>query len=207
MLVLIDESGDTGFKQGSSRFFVMSLIVFPDSDENGRYIEAEKTADIIKQVQADLNKRHEFHFLICSHKFRTAFFRGLNVNNCNFKIYTLVIDKTKIHSPHMKSNTKSFYNFILKQLLSKNPINNANVKIDGNKSKAFKKELNAYLRKNQDGMISKCTFADSKNDSLIQLADMCCSAIAYKYNRSDKLQSDDYYNLLGKRIADIWEFE
>lgn len=55
--------------------------------------------------------------------------------------------------------------------------------------------------------MSKLKFADSKNDSLIQLADMCCSAIAYSYSRSDRLQSDSYVRLLGKRVQNIWEFQ
>ncbi len=90
MLVLIDESGDTGFKEGSSRFFVMTMIVFDDNDGDGRYPSAEETSLTIK------------------------------------------------------------------------------------------------------------------NDYLIQLADMCCSAIAYSYNRSDRLESDTYVKIRGTRIKNIW---
>ena len=131
----------------------------------------------------------------------------MNKHKCVFEVYALVIDKNKIYSPHLRSNTKNFYNFILKQLLAKNPIKEAKVKIDGRKSKVFKRELQAYLRQGQDGMVSKLKFVNSKNDFLIQLADMCCSAIAYSYNRADKLESDIYVKLLGQRINNIWEFE
>ena len=35
MLVFIDESGDTGFKvkQGSSKYFIISLVIFEDNEE------------------------------------------------------------------------------------------------------------------------------------------------------------------------------
>ena len=141
MLVLIDESGDTGFKASSSRYFVMTLVVFCDKDDCGRYAKAEHTASVIKDACNQLKTDQEFHFSKCSHKFRMTFFKSLNANNCDFKVYALVVDKQKIHSVHMKTNTKSFYNFILKQLLAKNPIRNGNIKIDGSKSKIFKKEF------------------------------------------------------------------
>ncbi len=207
MLVLIDESGDTGFKEGSSRYFVMTMVIFNDGDDIGRYPSAEHTSRTILQVKDEVKLKPEFHFSKCSHKIRHAFFNGLNKHKCDFEVYTLVIDKKKIHSLHLRKNTKSFYNFILKQLLAKNPIKGANVKIDGEKNKAFKRELKTYLRRDQDGMVSKLTFVDSKSDFLIQLADMCCSAIAYSYNRADKLESDIYLKLLGERVKNIWDFE
>jgi hypothetical protein len=206
MLVLIDESGDTGFKEGSSRYFVMVLVVFPENVD-GRYPLAEHTSGIIGKIKEETKHKPEFHFSQCSHKIRQSFFKGLNKHNCEFTVYTLVVDKKKIHSPQLRKNTKSFYNFILKQLLMHNPIEGATVKIDGEKSKAFKQELKTYLRRGQDGMLNKLKFANSKNDFLIQLADMCCSAIAYSYNRADRLESDTYVQLLGKRIKNTWEFE
>ena len=207
MLVVIDESGDTGFKEGSSRYFVMSMIVFDDNDGVGHYPSAEHASECIKKIFAETNHKPEFHFSQCSHRIRRAFFTGLNKNKCEFSVYALVIDKSSIHSPHLRSNTKNFYNFIPKQLLTKNPVQNAKVKIDGSKSKVFKKELNTYLRKGQKEMVSKLKFANSKNDFLVQLADMCCSAIAYSYNRSDKLESDSYIKLLGSRVQNIWDFK
>lgn len=206
MLILIDESGDTGFKQGSSRYFVMTMVVF-DNNDDGRYPLAEHTSSIIGQMKEETGQKPEFHFSQCSHKIRHAFFSGLNKYNCDFKIYSLVIDKQIIYSPHLRSNTKNFYNFILKQLLDENPIRGGNVKIDGNKSRIFIKELKTYLRCGNGKMVNKVKFANSRNDHLIQLADMCCSAIAYSYNRADKLESDIYKRLLGKRIINIWDFE
>jgi len=47
MLVLIDESGDTGFKDSSSRYFVMTLVVFKECDAHGRYPMAEHTSNAI----------------------------------------------------------------------------------------------------------------------------------------------------------------
>lgn len=205
MLVIIDESGDTGFKKSSSPYFIMSMVVFDDNNK-GRYAAAEHTARTIADIKHEVHQKPEFHFSKCSHKTRTAFFEGLNTHNCRFDVYALVIDKQKIYSPQLKNNSKNFYNFILKQLLKQNPIKQAVVKIDGTKSKTFQRALKAYLRHGQDGMVSKLKFANSKTDYLVQLADMCCSGIAYSYSRPDKAQSDDYVELLGSRIKNIWKF-
>ncbi len=207
MLVLIDESGDTGFKEGFSRYFIITMVIFRNSGKDGRYPAAEQTAAAIQKVKEDTKHKPEFHFSQCSHKIRQAFFQGLNKQDCEFEIYSLVVDKKKIHSPHIKTHTKDFYNFILKQLLSHNPVSNAKIKIDGEKSRVFRKALQSYLRQGQDGMLNKLKFANSKTDVLVQLADMTCSAIAYSYNRSDRLESDTYVRLLGKRIKNIWEFQ
>lgn len=47
MLVFIDDSGDPGFKinRGSSRYFVIALVIFKDE------LEAEKTAVAIKELR------------------------------------------------------------------------------------------------------------------------------------------------------------
>lgn len=96
---------------------------------------------------------------------------------------------------------------MLKQLLGHNPIENATVKVDGQKSKAFKKALQSYLRKGQEGMLKKLTFVDSHKDILVQLADMACGAIAYEYNRQDRMNAKEYRIRLGKKVKNIWLFQ
>lgn len=207
MLVLIDESGETGFKDNSSRFFILTMVVFREVDTEGRYPKAEQAANIIKQIMSETRHKPEFHFTDCSQRVRNAFFTGLNVNGCDFEIYSLVVDKKLIVSDHLKKNPQKFYNFMLKQLLTHSPVAGATIKIDGQKSKAFRKALQSYLRQGNHGMLAKLKFADSKQDVLIQLADMACGAIAYTYNRSDRLESDAYLKMLGRRVMNIWPFK
>lgn len=58
MLIFIDESGDAGFKfeKGSSRYFVVALIIFDDD------LDAEETALAIKKYRKSLNKSNQFEF-------------------------------------------------------------------------------------------------------------------------------------------------
>lgn len=206
MLVLIDESGDTGFKEASSRYFILTMVVFPQV-EDGRYLAAELTASVIKKVMLDTRQKPEFHFTACSQGVRSSFFHAMNESACEFDVYSLVVDKTLVTSDLLKKNSTKFYNFFLKQLLTNNPVDGATIKIDGQKSKEFRKALQSYLRQGNHGMLTKLKFCDSKSDVLIQLADMACGAIAYSYNRADKLESGTYKKMLGKRIKNIWMFK
>jgi Protein of unknown function (DUF3800) len=196
MLVVIDESGDTGFKNGSSRYFVMTMVVFQPLESGGRCEKAEHTAGIIKAAMKAAKHVPEYHFTQCSHTVRNHFFNALNAEECDFCVYSLVVDKELITSPHLRKSPKDFYNFVLKQLLSHNPIQGARVKVDGSARKDFKKALTSYLRQGQDGMVHSLKFVDSKKDVLIQLADMACGAIAKEYRMR-----------LGKRIKNIWKFQ
>ena len=57
MFVFIDESGDTGFKEGSSRYFVMTMVVFNDNDGDGRYPTAEQTSSVLLQVKSEIKHK------------------------------------------------------------------------------------------------------------------------------------------------------
>lgn len=207
MLVLIDESGETGFKSGSSSHLIITMIVFADRTTDGRYPAAEHAARVVSDLLISLRHKPEFRFSACSGKVREAFFRRLAAANVDFAVYAMVADKAKITSPHLRKNGKDFYNFFLKQLLVKNPIHNAVVKIDGQKSCQFRRALASYLRQGRSGMLEKLKFCDSKSDMLIQLADMACGAVAHQVNRTDRMGSDLYVKLLGQRIKNIWMFQ
>jgi Protein of unknown function (DUF3800) len=84
----------------------------------------------------------------------------------------------------------------------------ARIKIDGSGDAEFKKELSAYLRRQvRDGQIEKFSFADSRKDNLVQLADMCSGAIL-RAHRNDLRQNTTWLDMLRRfgRIDDIWKF-
>ncbi len=144
-LVFIDESGDPGFKvdRGSSRYFVIALIIFTDQ------LEAEETALIIKKHRREnyKNDNFEFKFNKLNHKRRKDFLE--TIKNCGFMIRAIVIKKDIIYSSELRNHKAHFYNYFLKQVLDKseNIINDAQVYIDGRGDKLFRRELQTYLKK------------------------------------------------------------
>lgn len=203
MLVLIDESGDAGFKlaRGSTPHFVVAMVIFDD------FKEAERASAIIEAARASLRIRPEFKFNKCSVQVKDGFFEA--VSPCKFSVRALVVDKSKIYSDNLRENKDRFYNFFVKTLLQHdgNALAGARVKIDGSGDREFKRELGAYLKREAgEGKIASVKFAESHRDNLIQLADMVAGAIARSYREGDRNAHDRWRKMLGDKIRNIWDF-
>jgi hypothetical protein len=206
VLVLIDESGDAAFKiaQGSTPHFVLAMVVFDE------FKEAEKAAKAIAELRHERGLKKEFKFSGCADPIKDAFFDC--VVHFNFSVCAIVVQKAQIYSTHLRSDKGSFYNYLLGKLLGKCRINlsGAIVKLDGRGSQAYKKGLQAYLRKQlKEGTVKSIKFADSDRDDLVQLADMVAGAIARSYREGDRKAASKWRSRLSKagRVKDIWDFQ
>jgi hypothetical protein len=205
VLVLIDESGDPGFKldRGSSSHFVLAMVIFSD------YQEAERASVAIAQAKTVLRVGKEFKFSSCADRVRDGFFEA--VQPCNFVVRALVVDKALIRSHHLQENTERFYNFFVQLLLRHDggAVAAARVKIDKCGDRRFKAELNSYLRRQlPKGQVATIKFVDSCSDNLLQLADMCSGAIL-RASRSDDRRNVRWLAALraSRKIQDIWPFQ
>lgn len=204
MLVLIDESGDPGFKlaRGSSSHFVVAMVIFDD------FKAAEHAAQVITRARTRLNVKPEFKFTRSHDHVRDAFFAA--VCPLPFRVRALVVDKTVIYSRFLRENTDCFYNFFVQTLMhnDNNALHGASIKIDGSGNREFKRNLQVYLRRQlPQGCVRKLRFVDSVNDDLIQLADMCAGAIL-RARRTDNRREDRWLAMLrdARRVKDLWDF-
>lgn len=201
MLVVIDESGCTGFAQGSSSHFVIAMIIF-DS-----FNDAEQTANVIHKLKRELNMRREFKFSACDNLKRDAFFEA--IKSCRFSARLFVVEKKLLYSEHLRNNDDAFVNYCLKNLMQAgmHRIKEATFKIDGKGSRKFKRNCATYLRRHlDDGVIKKLKFCDSQSDVLIQLADMMVSAYSRPFNNPDKQNAFRWRNMLERKIENVWNF-
>ncbi|MBB5704273.1 glycosyltransferase involved in cell wall biosynthesis [Ochrobactrum daejeonense] len=202
MLVFIDESGDPGFKiaKGSSDHFAVALVAFKDVDQSVRTIKA------ISDLARGLRSYSEFKFSRSRPEIRDAFFEA--VSPFDFCVRAIVIRKEDLYSQKLRTDKSSFYSFFVKSMLKfdNGLLKDAKVVIDGSGERSFRNELAAYLRKHTgEGSIKKVIFSDSKNDRLIQLADMCVGAIARSYS-PEKKDADRWMRKLSPKIEDVWNF-
>lgn len=192
--LFIDESGDPGLgvNSGASKSFTMVAILFDD------LLEMETVSLEIKKLSRKLfkNDYHEFHFVHEKNIHRLEFFKL--INQFNFKILTSITEKT---SELMLDN---IYKKSLKEICSKiqNDKSTYSFKFDGTVSKSYKfgveKELRAISKNNF--LVNKIKFANSKNDSLIQLADMCAGVIRRK-REGYILTSNEMYSFIKDKIV------
>ena len=203
MLVLIDESGDAGFKlaRGSTQHFIVAMVIFDD------FKEAERASDIIEAARTTLRIRTEFKFNKCSGQVKDGFFAM--VAPCKFTVRAIVVDKAKIYSENLREHKEMFYNFFVKSLLQHdhNALVGARVKIDGSGDREFKRELAAYLKRESTGRkIVSVKFVESHRDNLIQLADMVAGAIARSYRVDDRNEPDRWRKMLNNNTGHWGQF-
>ena len=207
MLVFIDDSGDPGFKfdKGSSTHFVIACIVFDDN------LDAEETALKIKRLRRSLGWRddHKFKFNKASKDIRLAFLN--EIKSCKFRVRAIVADKSIIRSVELRRNKNKFYNYMIKEVLSKSAgkITDGRIRLDGHEDRSYKKAATTYFRQqaNPDGSIIKdMKFVNSKNDNLVQLADMVAGSLL-RTTQKRKTDSDIYLKVINKRTEDIWYFK
>lgn len=208
MLIFIDDSGDPGFKikKGSSTHFVITMVCFDDE------LEAEKTSIAIKELKRKLGYKdyEEFKFFKSCKDHRIEFLK--TVSKFNFRVRSLIVDKERIHSQKLINNKDSFYSYFVKEALKNNgsTILEAKIRIDGSGNKIFRNNFISYLRKElnskEKNIMKNCKLVDSKNNVLIQLADMIAGSVNRSENKCKK-DSSDYKNIIKNRIEDEWFFK
>ena len=208
MLVFIDDSGDAGFKldKGSSRFFVIALVIFDDE------LEAEKVAVTIKELRRrlDFPEDMEFKFFKSKNSTREAFLKS--IAPFKFRVRCLVIDKAQIHSEELRNSKNSFYSYIIKTVLkhSDGSILDAKIKIDGSGDRIFRRNFLTYLRRELNigdrKVMDHCRLVDSQSNVLIQMADMIAGTIRRSYDE-DKSDGVELKKIIRKHIEDEWQFQ
>lgn len=198
MLVFIDESGDPGFRtdKGSSPIFVAAMVIF-DSGE-----DAMRTERVISDALERLRAKLEFKFNKCDTRVRDGFFEA--VQDCPFIVRAIVVRKEVIWSPRLRTDKENFYRYFVRQMMTYDGdrLTNAKVIIDGSGDREFRNMLKTTLRRQIGTKVRDIRFANSRNDILVQLADMCAGAIARSY-RTDRKNANRWRLMLRPRINDI----
>jgi hypothetical protein len=182
MLVFLDESGDTGWKQntGSSANFVVSLVLFNSNDEAGA---CDRSIDKLRTKIKRPN--FEFHFAHNSHKTRLEFLR--TVAEFDFSVITIAIHKDPNSSMKDIYKTKnSFYRYACHTVMAlAGPyLDHATIIMDKGNTDTFYGALRKSLRKLLDdkerAKIKKIKPQDSKKNNLLQLADYAAGIASRK---------------------------
>ncbi len=175
MLIIIDESGDPGFKPSSSSHFMLGALLFTD------YKDAEILSKKVAKLRNHLGFKREFKFSSTSEKNKIKFFE--EIKEVDFKFISVCINKKNIFDKILKSNPKEFYYYCLRSLL-KNIKNEVHlIKIDNLGNNDFKFTC-AEICKDFFPK-AKIKFVKSSDDSLVQAADMF-TGLCIKENLSKK---------------------
>jgi hypothetical protein len=201
MLVFIDESGDPGLKaeKGSSKFFIVSLVVFED------YQEASACDQRIELLKKELGypPNFEFHFKENSHKIRLAFLEA--IRPYNFFYFGIILNKSpeKLWGDGFR-NKESLYKYACGLVFenAKPYLEEATIIIDKSGNQVFRNQLAKYLRQKINSAkgpktINKIKLQYSQKNNLLQLADYIAGTI----NRSaqNKKFAKDYRKFIAHK--------
>ena len=198
--ITIDASGDAGLQDSDTDQLVVAAIITDDED---RAILLREAIDLFRRSLgwADLN---EFKF---SKTEKGILLELINViKDYDFSAYVVVLDKTKNNIESIPKGKVPIYNQVIKELLLRVSKDNQLVTIDGKTGKRYDKQVRVFLRQclRENGIInSRIRFVDSREDSLVQLADIVAGAIARTYK--NKPDARKYAKLLQGKITSIDE--
>lgn len=203
MLVFIDEAGDTGRKieSGSSRFFVISLILFDDHDEA---IACDQRINLLRR-ELKVHDNFEFHFSHNSKRVKINFLKA--IQPYRFVYFSVIIDKEprKLWGNGFLSK-ESFYKYACQMVFTNAApyLDKAIVILDKTGNPDFRERLAKYLRNklnsNDRRVIRKIKQQRSSSNNLLQLADYISGITSRK--AQGKTDWKDYYKFIAAK--EIW---
>jgi len=180
MLVFIDESGDSGLRitEGSSRYFVISLVVFEDHQE------AEACDQRISLLVRELGYKQDFyfHFFENSHRIREAFLKAVAPYDFVYFGFVLNKDPSKLWGEGFKVK-ESLYKVACSYVFenAKPYKNKEKVIIDKTGKQVFRSQLASYLKRriNEENkqIIKEVKMQSDRGNCLLQLADYIAGVI------------------------------
>jgi hypothetical protein len=142
----IDESGDLGDSEGSSKFMVISALLVKDPAKLDRIIKNMRRNKFKKQLKKaiEITANNSSKNLIKHMLFE------LNKLN-NSKVFHVILEKKKLNSDFLKANKHNQYNFIAGKLAKHIILEGVDVEVRIDKSKGkqlLQDDFNKYFEKN-----------------------------------------------------------
>lgn len=206
MFVYLDESGDLGFdftKGGTSRYFVVTLLVVPTQEENRRLGKAVERTLKNKMRRKRKSPTAELKGSLTKSSIKIYFFKQMR--QVEFGIYTLVLNKARVFE-ELRSNKAGLYNFMSRLLIERCPLGKSKEKViltldkskDQKEITEFNRSLLIQVQKQlPEEVVIEIYHRLSHENKGIQAADLFSWGIFRKYERKDT----QWYELFKSRIA------
>lgn len=197
-----DEAGDFSFdfEKGASRYIVVAVIATSDPDS---------LRDLLANIRKEnrLSPSHEFGFHnVSSTQFRKRIFTALR--SANFEAWALVADKTTLPETfRLFMSGLDSYAYFVSEVIRRIPLEKrtgATLILDefGNPEKT-REEIKTLFRKlNVKHGFNRISMRRSKQESLIQIADLIAGSIL----RRDAHNQSEAYDMISRKIVELVEY-
>lgn len=206
----VDEFGAFGFNfenEGCSTHFIISAIIVDEGDIS----EVKQKVDEIRNKFFP-NGEIKSSRIGKDHRKRIAILNELKA--LSFKIFALVCDKRKIYEQSGLRFKPSFYKFINNLVYQELRTSFTNLVITADEigKNEFLQSFAKYIREREIPLSffdkSLFRFENSKDNLIIQIADIVSGSLAYNYDEHKKRKADgnSYRSMLASKILMIKEF-
>ena len=208
LYVFIDESGDLGFGNKATNYFITSFVLIRDK------------AGISAKIRKLLKRLHrmrrysggELRFSNSNEQVRKYCLREFC--SYDFESGVIIVDKRKT-APRLRSKQNILYNYLIVHNVIKTvlpliaPKEEIVIYIDKSLSEKNREEFNKYVNNKASWIWHNelenseklkpviCNHEDSQKEPLLQLADFICGAVFQKYERNNTM----FYNIIKSKIA------
>lgn len=207
MYIYLDESGDLGFdftKQGTSRFFVITLLVIHSPEVNKKILKMVERAIRHKINRNKKGKNIILELKGSSSDIRVKEYFYRHIKGEQFEIFALILNKARVVQD-LRLKKEKLYNFISRKLLERCHFHKVEDRIiltvDKRKNREDIKDFNSYLFiKLRELIPLKVPFEQYHEASYshkgLQAVDVFCWGIFRKYERGDI----EWYNYFKDKI-------
>lgn len=200
--VFLDESGDLGFNERSSRWFILTVVL----TNNHRRIEKciKKVHKGLKKKYKKIGELHAYHADAATKK-RVL---KLLAETEDLKIFCIILNKKKIYVD-LQNQKKYLYNYTANILLDR--LHNKNIFKAEDKIFIYidQRETNKFLKRNFEDYLKKnlakrgnnnfeIKIKPSHTEKCLQAVDFISWAIFRKYEKGDY----EYYEMIKNKVIE-----
>ncbi len=196
--IFLDESGELGFDDKSSKYFIITLLACDEEELNA-------VRRIIKRVREKLIKKKvkklpELKGNNSNDKIRREVLERLAKTRT--EIFTIILDKTKVYE-YLKEKKNKLYNYISNLIINECSFDTKNICLVVDRSKptrSLRADFDNYLKFKLKEKLSSCNLIigheNSQNENCLQVLDFASWAIFRKYEHKD----EEFYSIIKDKI-------
>lgn len=196
-----DESGDVSFSfgKGSSRYFVVAVIVTDNPDNLRKYL-----ADFRQRSGLPATYEFKFHDLTSADLRRRTF---TALAQASFESWAIVIDKTVLPDTFKLMSGVDFYLYFVSELIRIIPEEKREgstlILDEFGSAERQRSELRRIMKiRGISPRFKRLLIKRSHSESLIQIADMVAGSIMHR----DSRRRSDAYQLIENKLCEILEY-
>ncbi|MEK6981939.1 MAG: DUF3800 domain-containing protein [Candidatus Micrarchaeota archaeon] len=203
MFIFIDESGDLGFSQNSTKHFIVGALTLNEPKEMQKIFK--KARNKLKKKLSDIP---EFKFSKTDEDMRTFILEQLARTEVSF--YAYFIDKQNTKNSNLKETPPILYNFIVGRLIEHvlltegtNHTTKVHIVLDRSLYKSARNSFDDYIMQFRTPLKLKENLCidhkKSDEECSLQAVDFFCGALFHKLEH----KNTQYYDLIKNKIKII----